>query len=239
MNALFYPFHLCQERTLHRLLQDYEAVHFRDFMALQLTPMMGTTAFPDRMGDYYPEWLRTGQIIQGHNVSGPMSAEMIQAVNRDLTDATWRSLFHEALLNNYRFQRGLFDQSQIASTTNEMPDTHSILSNFTGPGWKDRPFQVDCIKRLSRSAHRPKDGPLFEYGWALVKTSASLIHTIQLCHTLKVMAVTDSLSHHQLLSYACERDGIELTKIYLDPKDGNENVDFFGDKPAKGSGRAG
>lgn len=54
MKALYYPFHLCHEKTPHRLLADFEQVHFRDFLALQLTSMVGTTAFPDRMGDSYP-----------------------------------------------------------------------------------------------------------------------------------------------------------------------------------------
>ncbi|MCZ6798878.1 MAG: hypothetical protein O7F12_00165, partial [Nitrospirae bacterium] len=72
MNALFYPFHLCHEQTLHILLVDFEHIHFRDFMALQLTPLMGTTAFPDRMGDYYPNLLKKGRLIQGHSVSGRM-----------------------------------------------------------------------------------------------------------------------------------------------------------------------
>ena len=47
MNALYYPFHLCHDHTLSRLLTDFSTVHFRDFMTLQLTPMVGTTAFPD------------------------------------------------------------------------------------------------------------------------------------------------------------------------------------------------
>ena len=66
MDALFYPFHLCHEKTLRGLLQKFHAIHFRDFMALQLTPLTGMTAFPDRMGDYYPEELEAGNIVQGH-----------------------------------------------------------------------------------------------------------------------------------------------------------------------------
>ena len=111
MNALYYPFHLCHDRTLARLLADYSIVHFRDFMALQLTPMVGTTAFPDRMGDDHPELLKAGRIVQGHNVSGAMSSETSNAVNRDLADAQWRGLFQESLLNNYRFQRGFISQT--------------------------------------------------------------------------------------------------------------------------------
>lgn len=49
-NVLYYPFHLCHERTLQRLLEEYGSIHFRDYMALQLTRMSGTTAYADRMG---------------------------------------------------------------------------------------------------------------------------------------------------------------------------------------------
>ena len=45
-HALYYPFHLCHERTLERLLKEYSVVHFRDFMALQLTPFMERQPFP-------------------------------------------------------------------------------------------------------------------------------------------------------------------------------------------------
>ena len=119
MNALYYPFHLCHEKTLHRVLADFEQIHFRDFMALQLTPFVGTTAFPDRMGDSYPEFLEAGRIVQGHHVSGVMSPELIASVNQDLQDPLWRtSLSSSSLLKDYRFQRGLFDGSQIPASRN-------------------------------------------------------------------------------------------------------------------------
>ena len=120
MNALYYPFHLCHERTLEHLLKEYTIVHFRDFMALQLTPFMGTTAFPDRMGDYYPQLLEAGRIIQGHNVSGTLPPDVIAAVNHDLADPTWRSIFHEALSDDYRFQGTLFDESAIQKRSMEI-----------------------------------------------------------------------------------------------------------------------
>ncbi len=78
MDALYYPFHLCHEQTLHQILKDYSPVHFLDFMALQFTPFMGATGFPDRMGDYYPELLESGRIIQGHDVSGPLSRRWLR-----------------------------------------------------------------------------------------------------------------------------------------------------------------
>src|SRR5690348_522434 len=59
--ALYYPFHLCHQRTLERLLEKHTAVHFRDYMALQLTAMAGLTAYADRMGDQHPDLVRLGR----------------------------------------------------------------------------------------------------------------------------------------------------------------------------------
>ncbi len=215
MDSLFYPFHLCHERTLSRLLEDYQVVHFRDFMALQLTPLMGTTAFSDRMGDYYPDLLASGRIIQGHDVSGPMNADIAAAVNRDLADSQWRRIFHRALHEDYRFQRGLFDVSQLSKEKDSMVDETAILTKFTSSDWENREYQVETVKNLSRRAFTDKDGPVFEYGWAMIKTSASLRYTFQLCETLHVVASTDSSTHSQLLIRTCEREGIHLTHAYI------------------------
>ena len=77
--------------------------------------MVGTLAFPDRMGDDYPELLIVGRIVQGHSVSGPMSPDIVAAVNWDLEDTIWRSCFHEALKSNPQFQRGLVTFAQDRS----------------------------------------------------------------------------------------------------------------------------
>ena len=211
MHALYYPFHLCHERILYRLLEDYESLHFRDFMALQLTPFMGTTAFPDRMGDYYPELLETGRIVQGHNVSGSMSRTVIDAVDRDLADSLWRSLFHAALQHDYRFQRGLFGVSELPRIGSSVAGHTSVLSKFASNHWPDKPYRVDTVKTLSRTSFTQEDGPGFEYGWALVKTAAALVYTIRLCHQFELSAVTDSPSHSRLLAQTCERDHLELS----------------------------
>ena len=176
-------------------------------MALQLTPFMGTTAFPDRMGDYYPQLLEAGRIIQGHDVSGTLHPDVIAAVNHDLADPTWRSIFHEALSDDYRFQRTLFDESVIQKRSMEI----SFLSTFRTPDWQATPFSVESVKTLSRKSLPHKDDPPFEYGWALVKTSAALTYTIQLCHQLHVAAVTDSASYHRLLTQSCGRQQIEIS----------------------------
>jgi len=180
-------------------------------MALQLTPMLGTTAFSDRMGDDHPELLKAGRIVQGHDVSGAMSSETSDAVNQDLADAQWRGLFQKSLLNNCRFQRGLFPEAQRPSDGPVQTQAEPEWLQFYGMEWAKAPFQVETVQALSR--HRPVGEEMahFEYGWAMIKTAASLTYTIQLCHQLNVSAVTDSSSHYHLLAQTCERKQILLT----------------------------
>ncbi len=214
MNALYYPFHLCHERTLERLLEDYEAVHFRDFMALRLTPLMGTTAFPDRMGDYHPEHFKAGRIIEGYDLSGSMTPETTSAVNRDLTDPHWRHRFHESILSDRRFQRGLFpDPQDIAEPT--QAENRPIWLQFQEESWENKLLDVEIVQALSRKRLEGHQGRQFEYGWAMIKTSASLIYTIQLCHQLKLTAVTDSAAHYHLLAQTCSREDTKLENICL------------------------
>ena len=85
-HALFYPFHLCHPDTLARLLTRFATVHFRDFMALQLTPMAGMTAFQDRMGMSFPDLIESGRLVQGYDVSGPLPPTVAAAIDRDLHD---------------------------------------------------------------------------------------------------------------------------------------------------------
>ena len=213
MNALYYPFHLCHEKTLNCLLIDYGVVHFRDYMALQLTPLLGTTAFPDQMGDYYLDLLKAGKIVQGHNVSGPMNQEMISSVDRDLADPLWRSTFHNALKNDYRFQRGLFDVSQLQKPGNSEFQASSVLLEYMKPDWMDKPYRVKMVKALCGTLGSKENDLSFEYAFALLKTSAALVYTVRLCNQMNLVAATDSASHHQLLARTCERDGIALANV--------------------------
>lgn len=210
MKALFYPFHLCHEQTLVRLLQDFQEVHFRDFMALQLTPLMGMTAFPDRMGDYYPEFLRNGRIVQGHQVNGPLSPAMKVLVDQDLADPFWRSLFHEALNADHRFQRGLFHVRNGESPETLRESNFTLLETFKKPSWKTSGFSVKSLQLSGQRQGSGSDDLMFDYGMALLKTSASLQYTIQLCHQHSLAAVTDSASHFSLLARICQREKIDL-----------------------------
>ncbi|MEE8126411.1 MAG: hypothetical protein V3T42_11400 [Nitrospirales bacterium] len=215
MQALYYPFHLCHELTLQRLLTDYQSIHFRDFMALQLTPMMGTTAFPDRMGDYYPQVLEAGRIVQGYNVSGPLSPEFLTAIDRDLADPAWRSEFHEGLTTDPRFQRGLVAFSQDSEEGNFAVINSAALCDLQKPTWLKTSFTTGMVQGLGGKRLLGEEEIRYEYGWALIKTSASLAYTIQLCHQHHLVAATDSQHHHQLLAKTCLRESINLPNVHV------------------------
>ena len=198
-SALYYPFHLCHDQTLMRLLNDYPSVHFRDYMALQLTKMSGTTAYADRMGDRHADLVKSGRIVQGYSVSGPLDQDMIAAVNCDLSDAMWREQFHHALINDRRFQRGLFEI------------THGVLiSGILVPGpaaWlrlieeqrQTRSYSVETLQKLSGGRLDLNEGYDYEYAFALVKTSTALHYTARLAVQHDLEAVTDSRAHYELL----------------------------------------
>ena len=180
-------------------------------MALQLTPLSGTMAFPDRMGDYYPDLLGKQRIVQGYDVSGPMDAEVISAVNRDLEDPSWRPSFHEALESDHRFQRGLFDLFPEKGARDPRASSLSGLTKLADPEWETVSYAVETVQALSRKRLMGKEEIHYEYGFALIKTSAALIYTIRLCHKYNLAAVTDSKAHHLLLAKTCTREGIDLS----------------------------
>ncbi|MDE3244172.1 MAG: hypothetical protein KGO52_15790 [Nitrospirota bacterium] len=217
--ALYYPFHLCHERTLSRLLDIYASVHFRDYMALQLTQLSGTTAYADRMGGFHEALFKAGRIVQGYNVSGPLDAEAIAAVNRDLADSTWRGEFHHALREDRRFQRGLFELSHGILVGNKQVPGPAALLRLIEEDRVRQPWTFAELQRLSGSALSLEEGYRYEYGLALVKTSASLVYTIRLCRRHGLEAVTDSEPHFRLLTRTCDRDGIVLRNQWV-PRQG-------------------
>lgn len=217
--ALYYPFHLCHDLTLARLLDRYASVHFRDYMALQLTSFSGTTAYADRMGGFHEALVKAGRIVQGYDVSGPLDAEALAAVNRDLADRAWRTEFHRALRDNRRFQRGLFDLThgmRIGGTV--VPGPAALLRLIEEERTTD-PWTVGRLQAMNGVPGPLEAGYDYEYGLALVKTSASLVYTIRLCRRHGLDAVTDSEPHCRLLTRTCDRDGITLSRHWL-PRDG-------------------
>ncbi len=217
--GLYYPFHLCHEQTLGRLLDRYASVHFRDYMALQLTPMTGLTAFMDRMGDRFPELVATGRIVQGYSLSGPLDDEISSEIDRDLADREWREMFHTALLEDRRFQRGLFDLSHAMRLGNSLVPGPSALLELTRADRSSTPYSVDGVKAMS--AFFPTTGPAyeFEYGLALVKTSAAFAYTIRLASVHGLEAVTDSERHYRLLERTLQRDDQKLLNFFAYAKD--------------------
>jgi hypothetical protein len=217
--ALYYPFHLCHERTLSRLLEDYESVHFRDYMALRLSSMSGTTAFNDRMGDDRQELVNAGRLVQGHNVSGSLDDEASAAVSRDLDDVTWRELFHAALKEDRRFQRGLFDLSHGMMIGNTPVPGPAFLLALIEESRRHYLTSVQTVARLSTRRLSRDEGYEYEYGLALVKTSASLVYTVRLSAQHGLEAVTDSEAHYRLFERTLSREGLALRNRWL-PREG-------------------
>jgi hypothetical protein len=213
--ALYYPFHLCSERMLVDLLRTFQAVHFRDYMALQLTPFFGTTAFQDRMGDAFPDLVAAGRLVQGYRTSGPLDAAMEEAVDRDLADPVWRDQFHRALEENRRFQRGLFDPSHGMVIGGHLVPGPAALLQLMEPSHAGRPFTVESVRKRSRGQHALRDAYEFEYGLALVKTALSGMWTVRIARQHDLCGVTDSTAHYHLLEQTCRRDGIPFAHQLL------------------------
>jgi hypothetical protein len=193
---------LCSPESLERFLSRYDTVHFRDYMALQLTPTSGTMAYPDRMGDEHPDLLEQGRIVQGHNVSGPLSPEIDRRIDRDLKDREWREIFQFAIRNDLRFQQGLAEHG-------------TAFHPWTPERWVHWRVTLADIRQMSCLKLDPERAVALEYGLMLVKTSVSLWHTIQLCQKLGIDAITDSQRHDQLLQRIMKRDRMSLPTYLL------------------------
>ena len=213
--ALYYPFHLCHERTLERLLERYGSVHFRDYMALQLTPMSGTMASLERMGDAHQDLLTSGRLVQGYNLSGPLEKDAAAAIDRDLADVEWRALFHRGLLDDRRFQRGLFDLSHSMVLGGTLMPGPAALLRLVEERRRDSAYSVDSVRASSGRRHALEDAIEHEYGMALVKTSASLMYTIRLALQHSLEPITDSPVHFDLLERARSREGVPLSNAML------------------------
>lgn len=205
-HALFYPFHLCHPETLARLLTRFATVHFRDFMALQLTPMSGVTAFQDRMGMSFPDLIESGRLIQGYNVSGPLSSAVAAVIDRDLRDPQWRACFHTALRRDRRLQRGLFEPSHSLRIGDSLVPGPAALLRLMDDSFRQQAYDLDQVRALSKRNITLEEGYHYEYGLALVKTSASLVYTQTLALAHQFQPVTDSSAHFTLYAQSCIRE---------------------------------
>lgn len=214
-NALFHPFHLCSPETLKHLLSQYDSIHFRDYMALRLTPLMGTTAYQDRMGDDHPTLVTGGQILQGYQVSGPLDAAAVAEIDRDLTDPSWRALFHAGLREDRRFQRGLFDLTHAMQIGGMLVPGPAALLRLLEPERATTHCTVALVQALAKPGLTLGDAYRFEYGLALLKTAAAQVYTIRLAHAHNLTPVTDSRTHHTLLDRSLTREHRDLPHEYL------------------------
>jgi hypothetical protein len=76
--------------------------------------------------------------------------------------------------------------------------------------WVTQDLTIEAVRRLSRSTASPEESYAYEYGLALVKTSAALRFTSHLSQTHLLRPVTDSRSHHDLFARTLAREGLVL-----------------------------
>jgi hypothetical protein len=214
-HALFYPFHLCHPETLARLLTRFASIHFRDFMALRLTPMSGMTAFQDRMGMNFPDLIESGRLVQGYDVSGPLLPTVAAAIDRDLHDPLWRARFHTALRRDRRLQRGLFEPSHSLRIGDSLVPGPAALLRLMDDSFRQQTYDLDRVRMLSKRSVTLEEGYQYEYGLALVKTSASLVYTQTLAQAHQLQPVTDSTAHFSLYAQSCIRENWSRTNHLL------------------------
>jgi hypothetical protein len=191
---------------LARLLARFATAHFRDFMALQLTPMSGMTAFQDRMGMSFPDLIESGRLVQGYDVSGPLPAPVADAIDRDLHDPLWRARFHTALCQNRRLQRGLFEPSHSLRIGDSLVPGPSALLRLMDDSFRQQDYDLAQVRALSKRSVTLEEAYHYEYGLALVKTSASLVYTQTLALAHQLQPVTDSPAHFALYAQSCVRE---------------------------------
>jgi hypothetical protein len=184
-------------------------------MALQMTPMSGMTAFQDRMGMSFPELIASGRLVQGYDVSGPLSPPVAAAVNRDLHDPLWRARFHKALCQDRRFQRGLFEPSHSLRIGDSLVPGPAALLRLMDDSLRRHAYDFDQVRVLSTKNLSREDGFHYEYGVALVKTSASLVYTQTLALAHQLEPVTDSHAHFSLYAQSCLREHWVRTNYLL------------------------
>ena len=198
-----------------RLLTRFATVHFRDFMALQLTPMSGVTAFQDRMGMSFPDLIESGRLIQGYDVSGPLSPIVATAIDHDLHDSQWRACFHTALRRDRRLQRGLFEPSHSLRIGDRLVPGPAALLRLMDDSFRQQAYDLDQVRALSKRNSTLEEGYHYEYGIALVKTSASLVYTQTLALAHQLQPVTDSPAHFTLYAQSCIRENWTKTNHLL------------------------
>jgi hypothetical protein len=76
-------------------------------------------------------------------------------------------------------------------------------------------YDFDQVRALSTKSLTCEDGFHYEYGVALVKTSASLVYTQTLALAHQLEPVTDSHAHFSLYAQSCLREHWPRTNYLL------------------------
>jgi hypothetical protein len=154
----------------------------------------------------FPDLIESGRLVQGYDVSGPLPPAVAIAIDRDLHDPLWRTRFHTALRWDRRLQRGLFEPSHSLRIGNSLVPSPAALLRLMDDSFRRQAYDLDRVKALSKSSVTLEEGYHFEYGLALVKTSASLVYTQTLALAHQLQPVTDSPAHFALYTQSCVRE---------------------------------
>src|SRR3989441_11740183 len=77
------------------------------------------------------------------------------------------------------------------------PYTTLFRSPWLRASWTEWPVTLAEVRQMSRLKLDPERAIALEYGLMLVKTSASLWYTIQLCQQFGLDAITDSVGRSE------------------------------------------
>jgi len=82
----------------------------------------------------------------------------------------------------------------------------AALLRLMDNAFRRRDYDLGLVRALSKRSVTLEEGYHFEYGLALVKTSASLVYTQTLALAHQLQPVTDSPAHFALYAQSCIRE---------------------------------
>ncbi len=163
----------------------------------------------------FPDLVDSGRLVQGYDVSGPLSQTVAAAIDRDLHDLEWRACFHHALRRDRRLQRGLFEPSHSLRIGDSLVPGPAALLRLMDDSFRQQAYALDQVRALSKKSLILEEGYHYEYGLALVKTSASLVYTQTLALANQLQPVTDSPAHFSLYAQSCVRENWPKTNLLV------------------------
>ena len=163
----------------------------------------------------FPDLIESKRLAQGYDVSGPLPLPVAAAIDRDLCDSLWRARFHTALCHDRRLQRGLFEPSHSLRIGSNLVPGPAALLRLMDESFRQRAYNLDQVRALSMIRLSLEEGYHYEYGAALVKTSAALVYTQTLTQAYQLQPVTDSPAHFSLYAQSCIREDWPSTNLLL------------------------